>query len=111
VGYPRYSDFLPAALAFAHLALAAALILALAAALILDFFFGAGFTDKVFPFTFAHLALAAALILALDAALIVRFFFGAGLAANLTADGLAVEPNNRLNSFSKAAIFSLRLAA
>jgi hypothetical protein len=48
------SDFFPAALAFAHLALAAAAILALAAALIFRFPLLADFA--AFPFTFAHLA-------------------------------------------------------
>jgi len=50
-----YSFFLPAALTFAHRALAAAAILARPAALILCFFF-AGALAAVFPLTFAHRA-------------------------------------------------------
>src|SRR5580658_10459946 len=104
-------DFVP--FIFAHRALAAALILAFAAALIVNFFLAglavltAGFAALIL----AHLAFWAATILALPAALIPPFFFGALVAAGLTADGLAVEPNNWLNSFSSATIFSLRLAA
>jgi hypothetical protein len=64
------------ALTFAHLALAAALILARPAALIFRLAFLAGFTDNFSPLIFAHRALAAAEIFALPAALILRFFFG-----------------------------------
>jgi hypothetical protein len=93
--YPAYNRFLPAALAFAHRALAAAEILALAAALSLLLALGASLTATFVPFTFAHLALAAAEILALAAALIVRFFFG-----TTAATGFAEFPKIRFNSFS-----------
>jgi hypothetical protein len=50
----NHRDFLPAAFAFFHLALAAAAILARAAALIFRLPAFAGFS--AFPFTFAHRA-------------------------------------------------------
>ena len=102
-----YNDFLPAALAFAQRALAAAEILALAAALIPPFLLGAGLAGFAAGFahlSFAQRSLAAALILALAAALIVNFFLGAKAPAVW-----AVEPSNWLNSLSKAAMSSLRL--
>jgi hypothetical protein len=64
------------------------------------------FFAAFFAFHFAHLALAAAAIRALPAALIFRLFF-----RTWAAPGLAVEPNIRLNLFSKATILSLRDAA
>ena len=67
-----YSVFFPAALAFAHLARAAAASLALTAGLLrLSFFLAA--------LTFAHLALVPAIIAALPAALNRRLPFLAGL--------------------------------
>jgi hypothetical protein len=105
-----YNDFLPAALALAQRALAAAEIFALPAALIPPFFLGTGpafgFVAGFAPLTFAQRNLAAALILALAAALIVNFFFGA-----LTTAVWTVEPSNWLSSLSKAVISSLRSAA
>lgn len=71
---------LPAALAFAHLALAAAEILARAAALNLRFGFPVGFLADFWPLTFAQRALWAAAILARAAALILFWRLGAALA-------------------------------
>jgi hypothetical protein len=93
--YPTYNFFLPAALTFAHLALAAAESFALAAALILPLALGARLTATFFPFTFAHLALAAAESFALAAALILNFFFGAAATADFVE-----EPKIRPSSFS-----------
>jgi len=104
--YPIYNVFLPAALAFAHLALAAAEIFALPAALILALALGDCLSTTFFPFTFAHLALAAALILALPAALILRLFFGTA-----AATGFVVEPKIRSSSFSRDEICSFIVAA
>jgi hypothetical protein len=104
--HPTYNVFLPAALAFAHLALAAAEILALATALNLRLALVMGLTVTFFPFTFAHLALAAAEILALPAALILRLFFGAAEAAVFWG-----EPKIILSFFSNDWIFSLMPAA
>ena len=88
--HPTYNVFLPAALAFTHLALAAAEILALAAALILRFF---GFDCfVVFPLAFAQRALCAAAIFFLTAALILRLFFGEAATA-----ALADEPKIRFS--------------
>jgi hypothetical protein len=107
-----YSFFLPAFLTLAHLAFAKADSLALAAALIFLFFAGAattGFGEFAAGFpalTLAQRALAAAEILARADALMPRFFVGAAVTA-----GAGGEPNTWFNSFSKAAIFSLRSAA
>ena len=96
---------MPAALAFAHLALAAAEILALAAALILRFF---GCDGSAFcPLAFAHLAFWAAAILALPAALILRLDFGAATGAA----GLFEEPKILCSLFWSDWILSLMLAA
>ena|ERR1017187_2739642 len=64
-----YSVFFPSALAFAHLALAAAASFALVAGLLRRSFL-AGLGVAVVPFCLAHLALAAAEIAALPALLI-----------------------------------------
>ena len=64
-----HSVFLPSALAFAHLSLAAAESLALTAGLLRQSFL-AGLGVAGVPFTFAHLALPSALMAALPAALI-----------------------------------------
>jgi hypothetical protein len=73
-----YSLVLPSALAFAHLALAAAESLALTAGLPRQSFLaGLGVADV--PLTFAHLALPAALMAALPAALIRLLPLLAGL--------------------------------
>jgi hypothetical protein len=80
-GHDSYNRFLPAALVFFHLALAAAAIFARAAALILRrILAGLEAVGAVVPFTFAHRARWAAAILALAAADMCRFFgaFAAG---------------------------------
>lgn len=100
----NYSDFRPAALAFAHLALAAAEIFARPAALIPPFALGAALTATFF--TLAHRALAAAEIFARWAALIVPFFFGA-----IAVAIFAGEPKIRPSSFSNDWIFSFKAAA
>jgi len=73
-----HSVFLPSALAFAHLSLAAAESLALTAGLLRQSFL-AGLGVAGVPFTFAHLALPAALMAALPAALIRLLPLLAGL--------------------------------
>jgi hypothetical protein len=86
-----YKDFLPAALAFAQRALAAAEILALAAALIPPFFLGVGlafgFAAGFVALTLAQRSLAAALILAFAAALMVNFLAGLVVAGTSSATG------------------------
>ena len=98
--FSPYSLFLPAAFAFAHLALAAALNLALAAALIFRLAFFAGFA----PLTFAQRALTAARMLARPAALIFRL----GLAV---LAGVVLPPTNLFSSFCSSSIVSLIEAA
>jgi hypothetical protein len=89
-----YNVFLPAALAFAHLVLAAMEIFALAAAFNVTLALGDCLAVTFFPFTFDHLALTAAEILALAAALILRLFFRAA-----GTIGFIEEPKIRLISF------------
>jgi hypothetical protein len=101
-----FGYFFFAALIFAHLAFAAALILARPAALIFRFALLAGFTDNFLPLTLAHLALAAAEILARPAALILRFFLGSAGAT----EGVGA-PSNWLSLFSSNWIFSFNAAA
>lgn len=112
----NYSDFLPAPLILAQRALASALNFALAAALILNFFL-AGFETVLVALgavlAFAALALAqrnlaAAAMRARPAALMPPFFFGALTATEVI---LVSAPIMAVSCFSKAAIFSLRLAA
>jgi hypothetical protein len=81
-----YSIFFPAALTFAHRALAAAAIFALAAALILRRLFGAA--SRFANFTLAHLALAAAAIAARPAG-DMRRFLGA---STVTGDEIPPPP-------------------
>jgi hypothetical protein len=82
-------------LIFAHLALAAALILALAAALIFHFFAGAATTGSgefvvgFAPLIWAHRFLAAAESLARADALMPRFFVGAAVTAGAGGEGAA----------------------
>jgi hypothetical protein len=101
-----YSFDLPAALTFAHRALAASEIFAFAAALIFRLAFLAGFAEDDFPLTFAHRAFCAAMILARPAALIFRFFFGSAPETDL-----ADEPKNLAIRLSSVSIMSFRLAA
>jgi hypothetical protein len=75
-----FNVFLPAALAFAHLAFAAAEILARAAALILRLGFLVGFRADFLPLVFAQRALWAAAILARPAAVILYLRLGAAFA-------------------------------
>src|ERR1039458_5118824 len=77
-GPAPYSVFLPSALAFAHLSLAAAESLALTAGLLRQSFL-ADLGVAGVPLTFAHLALPAALMAALPAALIRLLPLLAGL--------------------------------
>ena len=83
-----YSLVLPAALALAHLALAAAEIAALPAADSFLLPFRSGLADPFAPLSFAHLALAAAAMAARPAALILRFFFR----VPVTLDGIGISP-------------------
>jgi hypothetical protein len=96
-----YNFFLPAALAFAHLAFIAATILALPAALIFRLAFLTGFV----PLTFAQRLFAAAEIFALPAALIFFRFFGAGFKI------FSEDPKSLFNSLSSDWIFSFISAA
>jgi hypothetical protein len=93
----NYNVFLPAALALAHLARAAAAILARAAALNLRLALG----DFLDPLTLAQRALCAAAILARPAALIPDFLLGAAEVA---------APTRRLSWFCSESIFSFRFA-
>ena len=98
-----YSVVFPAALAFAHRALADSARRLRTAALTFRLGLAVAFAALV-PLFLAHRVRCAAAILALVAALIFRRFLGAS-----PATGLAVEPTNLLSLFSKASIFSLRL--
>ena len=97
-----YNDFLPAALAFAHRAFAAAAIFARAVAFNVRLTLRTGIVVLTLrPLTFAHRALAAAEILARAAALIRNFFLeGVGL---LDA---GMEPVIRPSFFSRDRILS-----
>ena len=99
----RYSFFLPAALAFAHRALAMVANFLRTDALILRLAFLTGFAPVFRPLTFAHRARAAAAILRLAAALILRRLWGAAAPA--------VPANNRENSFCSDSILCLMRAA
>ena len=93
--------FFPAALAFFHLALAAAEIRARPSALILRLFLVGG---AWVPFILAHLARAAAAILALAAADIRRGFFPA-------TSGVVVSPKMDASCVSSCSICSLMATA
>ena len=103
---PSYSLDFPAALAFFHLALAAAEILALADVLIFRLAFLAGLPDNFFPFSFAQRARCAAATRARPAGLIVLFFFGEAGVVDLVG-----EPKIWPSFFSNDWIFCLSVAA
>lgn len=97
-----YSDFFPAALAFAHLALADSARRLRTAALTLRLRLAVAFGGLA-PLCFAHRARCAAAILALAEALILRRLRGAA--------GPSVLPSSRASFFSSDSILSLTSAA
>lgn len=107
----HYSLLLPAALALAHLALAARDRALFAAGDILRLPAVAGLAGEA-PRNFAHLALAAAAMAARPAALILRppFLRPFPVVARGT-EGAGVSPSISVSSFRKASILSLRSAA